>query len=174
MTIPRLRLRGVPKAFYWVHVRIISSVQFSHSVMSDSLWPHGLQHTRPSCPSSIPGVYSNSCPLSWWCHLPISSSVVRFSSCLRSYPAKGLFQWVSSSHQVAQVLEFQLQHQSFQWIFRTDSLQDWLVCSPCCPKDSPESSPTSQFKGINSSVLSFLYGPTLTSIHDYGKNHSLD
>ena len=85
-----------------------------------------------------------------------------------------LFQWVSSSHQVAKVLEFQLQHQSFQWIFRTDFLYDWLVWSPCIPRDSQESSPTPQFKSINSSSLSFLYGPTLTSIHEYWKNHSFD
>ena len=87
---------------------------------------------------------------------------------------QGLFQWVGSSHQVAKVLEFQLQHQSFQWIFRTDFLQDGLVGSPCSPRDSQESSPISQFKSINSSVLSFLYGPILTSIHDHWKNHSFD
>ena len=87
---------------------------------------------------------------------------------------QGLFQWVSSSHQVAEVLEFQLQHQSFQWIVRTDFLWDGLVGSPCCPSDSQESSPTPQFKSINSLVPSFLYGPTVTSIHDYWKNHSLD
>ena len=69
-----------------------SAVQFSRSVVSDSLWPHGLQHTRPSCPSPTPGVYSNSCPLSQWCHLTISSSVVPFSSCLQSFPASGSFQ----------------------------------------------------------------------------------
>ena len=84
---------------------------------------------------------------------------------------QGLFQWVCSSHQVA---EFQLQHQSFQWIFRTDFLWNGLVGSPCCPRDSQGSSPTPQFKSINSLVLSFLYSPTLTSIHDYWKNHSLD
>ena len=80
---------------------------------------------------------------------------------------QGLFQWVSSSHQVAKVLEFQLQHQSFQWIFRTDFLENELVGSPCSPRDSQEFSPTPQFKSISSSALSFLYGPTLTSIHDY-------
>ena len=85
---------------------------------------------------------------------------------------QGLFQWVSSSHQVARVSEFQ--HQSFQWIFRTDLLSDWLVGSPCSLRDSQESSPTPQFKSIDSSVLSFLYGPTLTSIHDHWKNHSFD
>ena len=67
-------------------------VQFSRSVMSDSLWPHGLQHTRPPCPSPTPGVYSNSCPLSQWCHPTISSSVVPFSSCLQFFPASGSFQ----------------------------------------------------------------------------------
>ena len=84
------------------------------------------------------------------------------------------FQWVSSLHQVAKVLEFQLQHQSLQWIFRTDLLQDGLVGSPCSPRDSQESSPTPQFKSISSSVLRFLYSPTLTSIHDHWKNHNLD
>ena len=62
---------------------------------------------------------------------------------------QSLFQWISSSHQVAKVLEFQLQHQSFQWIFRTDFLQDWLVWSPCSPRDSQECSPKPQFKSIN-------------------------
>ena len=87
---------------------------------------------------------------------------------------QGLFQWVSSSHQVAKVLEFQLQHQSFQWVFRTDFLYDWLVWSPCSPVDSQESSLMPQFKSINSSALSFLYCPPLTSIHDYCKTHSFD
>ena len=87
---------------------------------------------------------------------------------------QGLFQWVSSSHQVARVLEFQLQQQSFQWLFRTDFLQDGLVGSPCCPRDSQESSPAPQFKSINSLMLSFLYSPVLKSIHDYWKNHWLD
>ena len=87
---------------------------------------------------------------------------------------QGLFQWLSSSHQVAKVLELQLQQQSFQWIFRTDFLYNWLVWSPCSLRDSQESSQTLQLKSINSSVLSFLYGPTLTSIHDYWKNHSFD
>ena len=81
---------------------------------------------------------------------------------------QGIFKWVSL-HQVAKVLDFQLQHQSFQWIFRVDFLQDGLFGSPCCPRDSQESSPTPQFKNINSSALSFLYSPTLTSIHDYWK-----
>ena len=85
---------------------------------------------------------------------------------------QGLLKWVCSLHQVAKVLEFQLQHQSFQWIFRTDFL--WLIWSLCSPRDSQESSPTPQFKTTSSSVLSFLYSPTLTSKHDHWKKHSLD
>ena len=73
--------------------------QFSRSVMSDSLWPHGLQHTKPPCPSPTPRVYANSCPLSLWCHSTISSSVIPFSSCLQSFPASGSFQmsWLFAS-----------------------------------------------------------------------------
>ena len=124
--------------------------------MSDSV-THGLQHTRLLCPSPTPGVHSNSSPLSRWCNPTISSSVVSFSSCPQSFPASGSLQWVSSSHQVTKVLEFQLQHQSFQWIFRTDFLKDGIVWSPCNPGDSQEYSPTPQFRSINSTVLSFLY-----------------
>ena len=69
----------------------ISSVQFSHSVMSDFLWPHGLQHSRLPCPSPTPGAHSDSCPSSQWCHPAISSSVVPFSSCLQSFPTPGFF-----------------------------------------------------------------------------------
>ena len=79
---------------------------FSHSVMSNSLRPHGLYHARLPCPSPTPGAYSNSCPLSRWCHPTISSSVILFSSCLQSFLASGLFKWVSSLHQVAKVLSF--------------------------------------------------------------------
>ena len=86
---------------------------------------------------------------------------------------QGLFQWVSPSNQVAKVLEFRLQHQSFKCIFQVDFLWDWLVWFPCSPRDSQESSPTPHFKSINSWALSFLYGPTLTSIHDYGKTTAL-
>ena len=87
---------------------------------------------------------------------------------------QGLFQWVSSLHQVAKVLEFQLQHQSFHWIFRTDFLYNWLVGSPCSPRDSQGSSPTTQFKSINSSALNFPCSPILTFVHDYWKNYSFD
>ena len=96
-----------------------SSVQSSHSVMSNSLWPHGLQHTRPPCPSPTPRVYPNSCPLSRWCHPTISSSVIPFSSCLQYFQHQGLFKWVSSLYQMAKVLEFQLQHQS--WLGKSKS-----------------------------------------------------
>ena len=87
---------------------------------------------------------------------------------------QGLFKWVSSSHQVAKVLGFQVQHQSFQWTPKTDLLEDGLVGSPYSPRDSQESSPTQQFKIINSLALNFLYSPTLISIYDHWKNHSLD
>ena len=74
------------------------SVQFSHSVMPNSLQPHGLQHAKPPYPSPTPRVYSNSCPLSWWCHPTILSSVVPFSSCLQSFPASGSFQMSQFFH----------------------------------------------------------------------------
>ena len=86
---------------------------------------------------------------------------------------QSIFQWVNPSHQVAKELEFQLQHQSFQWTRRTDLPYNGLVGSPCSPRDSQESSPTPQFKSINSSTLSFLYSPTLTSIYDSGKTIAL-
>ena len=80
--------------------------------MSDSLWPHGLQHARLPCPLSL-RVCSNSCPLSQWCHSTIWSSVIPFPPALNLSQHQGLFKWGTSSHQVAKVLEFQLQHQSF-------------------------------------------------------------
>ena len=152
----------------------LSSVQFSRSVMSNSLPPHGLQHARPPCPSPTPRAYSNSCPLSWWCHPTILSSVIPFSSCLQSFPASGSFemsQFFTSSGQSigvsasASVLPMNIQDRfPLGWT-------GWISCSP---RDSKESSPIPQFKRINSLVLSFLYNPTLTSIHDYWKNDSLD
>ena len=90
-----------------------SSVQFSRSVVSDTLRSHGLQHARLSCASPTPGAYSNSHPSHWWCH-PTSSSVVLFSSSPKPSQHQGFFQWVNSSHEVAKVLDFQLQYQSFQ------------------------------------------------------------
>ena len=151
-----------------------SSVQFSHSVVSDSLRPHGLQHARPPRPSPPPRAYSNSCPSSQWCHPTISPLSSPSPPAFNLSQHQGLSKWVSCSHQVAKVLEFQLQHQSFQWIFRTDLLYAGLVGSPCSPRDSQKSSPTPQFKIINFLALSFLYSPSLKSIHDYWKNHSFD
>ena len=155
-------------------VHFLQTVQFSRSVLSDSLQPHGLQHTRPPCPSPTPGVYSNSCPFSQWCHPTISSSVVPFFSHLQSFPASQSFQmsqfFASGSQSIgvsasASVLPM--------------NIQDWFplgwtgwICLQ--PRDSQESSPTPHFKSMNSSMLSFLYSPTLTSIHDHWKNHSLD
>ena len=151
-----------------------SSVQFIRSVVSDSLWP--MDCSTPGFPVhyQLPELAQT--------HVHWVSDAIQPSHPLSSPspPAfnlsqhQGLFKWVSSSHQVARGLEFQLQHQSFQWIFRTDFLQDWLVWSPCSPGDSQESSPTPQFKSISSSVLSFLYSPTLTSIRDYWKSHFFD
>ena len=92
----------------------VSSIQFSHSVMSDSLQPHGLQHARHPCPSPTPRIYSNSFPLSWWCIQPSHPLSPPSPPALNLSQHQGLFKWVSSSHQVGKVLEFQLQHQSFQ------------------------------------------------------------
>ena len=140
--------------------------QFSHSVMSDPLRPHGLQHTRLPCPSPTPRACSNSSSLLSDAIQPSPPLSSPSSPAFSLSQHQGLFQWVGSLHQVAKVLELQLQHQSFQWIFRTDFLEDGLVWSPCSPRDSQEFSPTPQFKSINLSVLSFLYSPTLTLIHD--------
>ena len=100
----------------------MASVQFSRSVVSDSLRPHGLQHARPPCPSPTPRVYSNSCPLSQWCHPTILSSVGPFSSCPQSFPPSGSFQMSQLFASGGQSMEFQLKHQPFQWTFRTDFL----------------------------------------------------
>ena len=99
-----------------------AKIMASGPISSDSLRPYGLQHPRPPYPSPTPGVYSNSCPLNWWCHPNISSSVTPFSSRLQSFPASGSFPRSQFFTSGAKVLEFQLQHQSFQWIFRTDFL----------------------------------------------------
>ena len=144
--------------------------------MSNSFRSHELQHTRLTCPSLFPRVCSNaihsvSDPIQF---IQPSHSLLSSSLALNLSQHQGLFQWVGSSHQVAKVLELQFQHQSFQWIFSIDFLYDWLVWSPCCSKDSQESSPTPQFKSIISSALSLLYSPTLTSIHDYWKIHNFD
>ena len=145
---------------------------FSASVMSDSLQYHGLHNAKYPCPSPSPGVSSNSCPLSWWCHPTISSSVTPFSSRLQPFPASGSspmswFFGASSGQSIgASALALVLPTNIQGWF-----LCDWLVCSPCIPRDSQESSPAPQFECINSSVLSFLYGPTLTLVYNYWKNN---
>ena len=177
---------GVQCLEFGISVLILTSVQFSCSVISDFLRPCEPQLTRPHCPSQTPGVssiktpspvpsvYSNPCPLSQWCHPTISSSVILFSSPLQSFPTSGSFQMsqfftsggqgigVSAS---TSVLPVNIQDWSpLRWT-------GWISGSP---RDAQESSPTPQFKSINSSALSFLYSPNLTSIHDYWKNHSFD
>ena len=152
-------------------LNFFQSVQFSLSAVSNSLWPHGLQHTRLPCPSPSPRVCSDSCPSGQWCHPTISSSIVPFSS-LQSFPAAGSFQmsqfFASGGQSIgpsASVLPL--------------NIQDWFPLGgtgwiSLQSKGLSRSPPTPQFKSINSLVLSFLYSPTLTSIHDYWKNHSFD
>ena len=131
------------------YLYIFSSFQFSHSVVSDSLQPHELQHARPPCPSPTPGAYPNSCPSSRWCHLTTSSSVISFFSCPQSFPASGSFpvsQLFASGGQSIGV--------SASTSVLPTNTQDW---SSFRMDWSQESSPTLQFKSISSSVLSFLY-----------------
>ena len=136
--------------------------------MSNSLIPHVLQHTRLPCPSLSPRVCSKSCPSSRWCHSSISSSVTPFSSCLQSFPTSWSFpkSWlftsgVQSIRASASVLPM--------------NIQDWfpLGLTDCISLLS-KGTLNSQFKSINSSAFSIFYGPTLTSVHDYWKNHSFD
>ena len=154
---------------------MLSSVQFTRSVMSDSLWPHESQHARPPCPSPTPGVHPNPCPSSRWCHPTILSSVVPFSSCPQSFPASGSFpmsQLLASSGQsvgVSAIASF-LPMKNQDWC--PLGWTDWISLQS--PRDSQESSPTPQFISINSSALSFLHSPILTFIHGHWKNHSLD
>ena len=143
--------------------------------MLNSLQPHGLEHTRLPSPSLSPRVCSNSCPLSQWCHPTISSSVIPFSSCLQSFSASvsfPLFQWVTSLHEVAKVLELQLQHQSFSEYSGLISFRiDWFDLLQSKGLSRVFSS-TTVWK--HHSMLSFLYCPTLTFICNYWKNHSFD
>ena len=144
---------------------IIRSDQISRSVMSGSLRPHESQHARPSCSSPTPGVHSNSRPSSEWCHPTIASSVIPFSSCLQNESALCI-RWLkfwsfsfssSPSNEHSGLISF-----------RMDRLDLLAV------QGISKNPPTPQFKSINSSALSFLHSPTLTSIHDYWKNHSLE
>ena len=139
----------------WKAKETFSSVQFSLSVVSNSLRLHGLQHASFPCPSAIHKNHSNSCPLSWWCHLTISASVVPYSSCLQSFTASGSFpmcQFLSAGPSIgvsasASALPMSIQGKiPLRWIGWT-SLQS---------KDSQESFPILQFKSINSSAFTFL------------------
>ena len=153
--------------------QITFTVQFSRSVVSNSLRPHEPQQARLPCPSATPGVHQNPCQLSRWCHPTISSSVVPFFSCLPSiFWPSGSFP-VSPSQQVAKVLEFQLQHQSFYEhpgliSFRMDWLDLLAVQGTLKSLLQHHSS-----KSINSLALSFLYSPAVTSIYDTGKTIAL-
>ena len=151
-----------------------SSVQFSRSVVSDSLWPHESQHSRPPYPSSTPGVHSNSCPSSQWCHPAISSSVVPFSSCPQSLPASEsfplnqLFALGGQSTGVSALASF-FPKKSQGW-----SPSEWTGWISLQSKGlsrvlSKTTAQKHQFFGPQ-----FLHSPTLTSIHDHWKNHSLD
>ena len=159
---------------YDIRLQVFSSVQLSGSVMSDSLQPHEPQQARLACPSPTLGVYPNSSPLSRWCLLTNSSSVIPFSSCLQSFPTSGPFpmsqSFASGGQNIgvsASTSVFPMNTQAWfplgwtGWISLQSKRLSRVFCKP-------------QFKNINSSVLSFLYSPTLTSIHDYWKNHSLD
>ena len=144
---------------------------FSRSVVSNSLRPHGLQPTRLSCPSPSPGVYSNSSPFSWWCHPTISSSDVPFSFYLQSFQHQGLLKWVALCIRWPKYwsLSFSI-HPSTEYSGLTSFRIEWFDL--LAVQGTLESSPTPQFKTITSLVLSLFYGPALTSVHDYWKNHS--
>ena len=142
--------------------------------MSSSLWPRELQHHRILCTLVTPGDCPNSCSLSQWCYITISSSAAPFSFCFWSFPASGSFPmgWLFTSGGQSfgasaslSVLPMNIQGCYF--------LSDWPVWSPCCSRDSQDSFPASQFQSISSSVLSLLYGPTLTTVHDYWKKPQL-
>ena len=142
----------------------VQSVQFSRSVVSDSLRPHGLQHTRLPCPSPALGVYSNSCPSSQWCHPTISSSVVPFSSCLQSFPASGSFLMNLLFASGGQSFRFSISP-SNEYSGLISLRMDWfgLLGIQGALKSLP---PHHSFKG-SVPWLGFLYDPSLTSFHDY-------
>ena len=154
---------------------MISSVQsLSHVQLFATLWtaPWGFPVHH-----QLLELCSNSCPSSWWCYPTYSSSVVPFFFRLQSFPASGSFpmsQLFASSGQSiavsASALVFPMNMNTQDWF----PLENWLVGSPCSPRDSQESSPTPQFKSISSLGLSFLYSPSLTSLHGHWKNHSFD
>ena len=150
-----------------------SSVQLLS--LSDSLRPHGLQHTRPPCPSPAPGFYLNSCPLSQWRHPTIWSSIVPFSSCLQSFPASGSFQmsqfFASGGQSIGVSASASVLPMNSQDWFSL-GLAGWISLQS--KGLSRVFSPALQFRSISSLVVSSLYSPALTSIRDYWKNHSFD
>ena len=151
-----------------------SWVQCSSVTQSYSLRPHGLQHARLPHPSLTSGACSSSCPSSQWCHPTISSSVVSFFSCLQPFPASGSFQmsqfFASGGQSIGASASVSVLPINIQGWFPLGLTA--LILS--CPKVSQESCPAPQFKRISSLALTLLYGPTVTSTHDYWKNHSFD
>ena len=151
----------------------LSSVQFSRSVMSNSLRPHGPQHSRLPCLSPTPGAYSNSCPLSWWCHPTISSCVVPFSSHLQSFPASGSFpmsQFCASGGQNIAVSALSSISPYSEYLGLISFRMEWFdLLSVQEILKSLLQHHSSKASVLSSSVLSFLYGSTLTSIDDYWK-----
>ena len=156
-------------------IKLGQQVQFSRSVASDSLWHHESQNARPPCPSPTPGVHPNPCPLSRWCHPTVSSSVIPLFLLPSIFPSNRVFsnesafriRWpkywsfslnISPSNEHSGLISFRM---------------DWLDLL-AVQETLKSLLPTPQFKSINSWVLSFLYSPTLTSIHDYWKNHGFD
>ena len=122
-----------------------SSVQFSHSVVSNSLQPHEPQHARPPCPSPTPGVYPNACPLSWWCHPTVSSSVVPFSSCPQSFPASGSFQmsqlFTSGGQSIGASASTRELNKVFPSWGKGEKSQGWETSDPLqglCPPSQPK------------------------------------
>ena len=154
----------------WSETNIwISSVQFSRSVMSDSLQTHGLQHARPPCPSPTPKVHTNPCPLSWWCHPTISSSGIPFSSSPQSFPASGslpMSQFFASGGQSIGVSASKSVLPMNTQDLSPLGLAGWISLQS---KGLSRVFSNTTVQSINSSVLSFLYSPTLTSIHDHWK-----
>ena len=144
---------------------------FHRQVASDSSRPHGLQHISFLCPSPSPRVCPSSCPVNWWCHPTISSSVALFSFCLQIFPASGSFPTSQLFTSGGQSIE----SSALISVFPVN-IQSWfplrLVWSPCFPRDSQETSPASQFKSISSLAFCLLYCPAL--LHDYWKDQSLN
>ena len=133
------------------------SVQFSRSIVSDSLQPHASQYARPPCPSPTPGVYPNPCPLCQWCHPNISSSVIPFSSCPQSFPASGSFQMSQLSTSGGQSIRVSASTSVLPMNTQDWSPLGWTGWISLQSKGlSKESSPTPRFKSINSSALSLL------------------